>query len=170
MHFEYFWNSKPVVSPNLRPNFVTWIEIRACYNISFLCGGNLSLGFYIFFYMYTCHLNLFNHNFTAAARHASACGLATNVQTSMRNVKLYWINIDIFCVEHLKPIVFCYSLCLVHERTQHDIQYCKFHCLVLALLIALHGLFYLFFMHWKCFCKVTISSSDHLIILNCCLY
>ena len=127
----------------------------------FLCGGNLSLGFYIFFYMYTCHLNLFNHNFTAAARHASACGLATNVQTSMRNVKLYWINIDIFCVEHLKPIVFCYSLCLVHERTQHDIQYCKFHCLVLALLIALHGLFYSFVMHWKCFCKVTISSSKY---------
>ena len=129
VHFEYFWNSKPVVSPNLRPNFVTWIEIRACYNISFLCGGNLSLGFYIFFYMYTCHLNLFNHNFTAAARHASACGLATNVQTSMRNVKLYWINIDIFCVEHLKLIVLwlCRILCWsTHERLEHDTQYCKF--------------------------------------------
>ena len=128
VHFEYFWNSKPVVSPIYNQLCNMDRNSRTYNNISFFMWRKF-ISWFLFFFMYTCHLNLFNHNFTAAAGHASACRLATNVQTSMRNVKLYWINIDIFCVEHLKLIVLClyWFLCWgTHERHEHDTQYCKF--------------------------------------------
>ena len=129
VHFEYFWNSKPVVSPIYNQLCNMDRNSRTYNNISFLCGGNLSLGFYFSLCIHVIWIFSIT-NFTASApRHASACGLATNVQTSMRNVKLYWINIDIFCVEHLKLIVLwlCWILCWsTHERHEHDTQYCKF--------------------------------------------
>ena len=36
---------------------------------------------------------------------------STNVSLSMRNVKLYWINIDSFCAKHLKLVMFWTLVC-----------------------------------------------------------
>ena len=107
VHSEYFWNSKPVVSLlNQRCNvkkFQTYKDIP----LSFLYWRNwfLVLLFYILV-IWIFSITTLPLLFDMPARVHS-----TNVSLSMRNVKLYWINIDSFCAKHLKLVMFWTLVC-----------------------------------------------------------